>query len=263
MRLVCLVVVVSSLMATSASAAPRPGASGRNYKKVCGAVPPGRARGHAGVVTHASGKPLVTPAPAGDGPGDLQSAYGLAAQSATAGGSQTIALVDAYDDPNAASDLSVYRSQYGLPACTTLNGCFKKVNQFGGTSYPKRNTGWAQEISLDLDAASAICPNCHILLVEASSNSFANLATAEDYAAAHANTVSNSYGGGEFSTETSSTYEGHYNHPGVAITVSSGDSGYGVEFPAASRYVTAVGGTALVRDSSRRGRGGTGWSGCG
>src|SRR5437667_159946 len=101
---------------------------------------------------------------------------------------------------------------------------FKKVNQFGGTSYPKRNTGWAQEISLDLDAASAICPNCHILLVEASSNSFANLGAAEDYAAAHANAVSNSYGGGEFFGETASNYEGHYNHPGVAITVSSGDN---------------------------------------
>ncbi len=263
MRLACLAVVVSLLMAASASAAPRAGASGRNYKKVCGAVAAGLVRCHAELVTDASGNPLVTPAPAGYGPGDLQSAYRLAAESATAGGSQTIALVDAYDDPNAASDLSVYRSQYGLPACTTLNGCFKKVNQFGGTSYPKRNTGWAQEISLDLDAASAICPNCHILLVEASSNSFANLGAAEDYAAAHANAVSNSYGGGEFFGETASNYEGHYNHPGVAITVSSGDNGYGVEFPAASRYVTAVGGTTLVRDSSPRGWGETVWSGAG
>jgi len=108
----------------------------------------------------------------------------------------------------------VYRSQFGLPPCTTANGCFRKVNQSGGSTYPTGNTGWAQEISLDLDMASAICPSCKILLVEASSNSFANLGTAEDYAAAHANVVSNSFGGNEFSSETSSTYNGHYNHPG-------------------------------------------------
>jgi len=231
---------------------------------VCGPVTARFARCNSDVVTDASGNPLVTSAPAGYGPAALQSAYTLTAQALSGGAGQTIAIVDAYDDPNAASDLSVYRSQFGLPSCTTGNGCFKKVNQSGGASYPRKNQGWAQEISLDLDMASAICQNCKILLVEASSNSFANLGTAEDYAAAaHANVISNSYGGGEFSSEGLPTYDGHFNHPGVAITASSGDSGYGVEFPAASQYVTAVGGTTLVRNSSPRGWGETAWSGAG
>src|SRR5437016_12815683 len=115
MRLACLAVVVSLLMAASASAAPRAGASGRNYKKVCGAVPTGLVRCHAEVVTDASGNPLVTPAPAGYGPGALQSAYGLAAQSATAGGSGPSALGAPSDGPTAAWARSVYRTRPGLP----------------------------------------------------------------------------------------------------------------------------------------------------
>ncbi|HUX32961.1 MAG TPA: S8 family serine peptidase, partial [Gemmatimonadaceae bacterium] len=118
------------------------------------------------------------------------------------------------------------------------------------------------EISLDLDMASAICPNCKILLVEASSSSFANLAAAEDEAAKlGATVISNSYGGSEYSSEVSD--QSHFNHPGIAITVSSGDGGYGVEFPAASQYVTAVGGTTLTRDGSARGFSETVWSGAG
>jgi subtilase family serine protease len=247
--------------AGTAVAAPGPGHSGASHKRVCGAVTGHFARCNSDVVTDKSGAPLVTSAPAGYGPADLRSAYNLVSQSASGGVGQTIAIVDAYDDPNAAADLAAYRAQYGIPACGT--GCFTKVNQTGGTKPPRADKGWAQEISLDLDMASAICPNCRILLVEASSNSFANLGAAEDYAAAHANVISNSYGGGEFSSETTSTYNGHFNHPGVAITVSSGDSGYGVEFPAASQYVTAVGGTTLVRNSSARGWGETVWSGAG
>jgi subtilase family serine protease len=200
----------------------------------------------------------VTPAPNGYGPADLQSAYQLAG----ANGTGTIAIVDAYDDPKAENDLNVYRAQYGLPACTTANGCFRKVNQTGGTSYPRANGGWGQEISLDLDMASAICPGCKILLVEASSNSFANLSAAVDRAALMgANAISNSYGGSEYSSEV--TDQAHYNHPGIAITVSSGDAGYVVEFPAASQYVTAVGGTTLRRDASARGWSETVWSGAG
>src|SRR5262249_10020146 len=133
---------------------------------------------------------------------------------------------------------------FGLAPCTTANGCFRKVDQNGGTNYPRADKGWAQEISLDLDMVSAICPNCNILLVEANSNSFANLAAAVDTAASlGANVISNSYGGQEYSGEVAD--EAHFNHPGIAITVSSGDSGYGAEFPAASQYVTAVGGTTL------------------
>jgi subtilase family serine protease len=204
----------------------------------------------------------VTPnasAPSGFNPSDLQSAYKLS----TAGGSgQTVAIVDAYDDPKAESDLAVYRSQFGLSACTTANGCFKKVNQSGGTSYPSANTGWAEEISLDLDMVSAICPNCHILLVEASSTSFANLGTAVNTAVRlGATTVSNSYGGSESSSESS--YASYYKHSGVVITASSGDDGYGVEVPAAYNTVVAVGGTSLSKSSSTRGWTETAWSGAG
>ncbi|MGN6815893.1 MAG: S53 family peptidase [Solirubrobacterales bacterium] len=230
---------------------PGPGHSGLHHQRVCGPVLPGEAHCDSAIVTNAGGKPLVTSAPAGYGPEELRSAYSLAGASASNGG-QTIAIVDAYDDPNAAADLAVYRSHYGLPPCTSsgANPCFKKVNQSGGTSMPRSDSGWAQEISLDLDMASAICPNCKILLVEATSNSFANLGAAEDYAAAHANVVSNSFGGNEFSSETGLGYDGHFTHPGVAITASSGDNGYGVEFPAASQHVTAVGGTTLTRDAT-------------
>ena len=204
--------------------------------------------------------PAAGPQPSGYAPCDLQSAYNL--PSSTAGASQTVAIVDAYDDPNAESDLQVYRSQFGLPPCTTANGCFRKVNQTGGTSYPAPSGGWAQEISLDIDMVSAACPNCRILLVEASSASYANLGAAVDQAAfLGANAISNSYGGPEGLGET--TYDGYYNHPGIAVTVSSGDNGYGVEYPAASPYVTAVGGTTLAKASTTRGWSETVWTGAG
>ncbi len=206
-----------------------------------------------------SASPNATGAPAGYGPADLQAAYNL--PSSTAGAGQTVAIVDAYDDPTAESDLGVYRSTYGLSSCTTANGCFRKVNQNGGTSYPAKNGGWAQEISLDLDMASAICPNCHLLLVEASSSSFANLGAAVNTAAAMgAQAISNSYGGSDASD---ASYGQYYNHPGHAITVSSGDNGYGVEYPASSQYVTAVGGTHLTRASNTRGWAESVWSGAG
>ncbi|MFE3522966.1 putative Ig domain-containing protein [Streptomyces sp. NPDC059161] len=189
-------------------------------------------------------------APSGYGPTDLQSAYAL---SASAGSGATVAIVDAQDDPNAESDLATYRSQYGLPACTTANGCFKKVDQNGGTSYPTADSGWAGEISLDVDMVSAVCPQCHILLVEATSATMNDLGTAVNRAVTMgAKYVSNSYGGSEDSTDPTSD-SSYFNHPGVAITVSSGDSGYGVEYPAASQYVTAVGGTSLSRASNSRG----------
>jgi subtilase family serine protease len=234
------------------------------HAKVCPGAAPGEARCHSLVRVDNAGQPLPTVSPSGLVPANLVAAYKLPTWTSTStdGKGQTIAIVDAYDDPRAESDLGVYRSQFGLPPCTTANGCFRKVDQNGGTHYPRGNTGWAEEISLDLDMASAICPNCHILLVEASSNSFANLAAAVDEAALlGANVISNSYGGGEFSSEVS--YQSHFYHPGVAITVSSGDGGYGVEFPAASQYVTAVGGTSLTRDASTRGWSETVWSGAG
>ena len=198
--------------------------------------------------------------PSGYHPADLQSAYALATAAASNGGGQTVAIVDAYDDPYAASDLNVYRSQFGIPVCNTSNPCFKKVNQNGQSSpLPRANGSWSQEISLDLDMVSAICPNCHILLVEASSASFNNLGTAENTAARlGASEISNSYGGGD---APDSTYGGYYNHAGVAVVASSGDSGYGTEYPASSAYVTAAGGTTLNTTSS--GWSETAWSGAG
>ncbi len=207
-------------------------------------------------------RPLAAAAPAGGyGPADIQSAYALPSQSAGAG--QTVAIVDAYDDRTAEADLSTYRSTYGLPPCTTANGCFRKVNQNGVQgSYPRNNQGWALEISLDLDMVSAACPNCHILLVEAKNNLSSNLYAAVDTAARlGADAISNSYGAAESSSDPASN--AHFNHPGTAITVSSGDGGYGVEYPAASPYVTAVGGTTLRRASNARGWSETAWSGAG
>ncbi|MEV7215770.1 S53 family peptidase [Kitasatospora cineracea] len=200
----------------------------------------------------------VTPnaTPSGYGPGDLLSAYKLPANG---GAGMTVAIVDAYNDPNAESDMAVYRSQYGLPACTKASGCFKQVNQSGGSSLPANNSGWAGEISLDLDMVSAIAPNAHIVLVEASSATMANLGTSVNTAVSlGAKFVSNSYGGGESSADTS--YDSSYfNHPGVAITVSSGDSAYGAQYPAASKYVTSVGGTALKKASNTRGWSESAW----
>jgi subtilase family serine protease len=246
-----------------AVAASTPGASGlaRSIVDVCGPAIPGDARCHAKVVVYGTAVQPFASTPSGYGPKDLQSAYAL--PSGTAGSGQTVAIVDAYDDPNAASDLSVYRNQFGLPPCTTATGCFRKVNQTGGTSLPRANGGWAEEISLDLDMVSAICPNCNILLVEASSASFTNLGAAVNEAAKlGATEISNSYGGSESSSDTS--YDSKYfNHTGIAITVSSGDGGYGVEYPAASQYVTAVGGTTLNRASNTRGWTEAAWSGAG
>jgi subtilase family serine protease len=163
--------------------------------------------------------------------------------SSTAGAGKTIAIVDAFDDPTAESDLAVFSSQYGLPACTTANGCFTKVDQNGGTNYPRKDAGWALEISLDIQWAHAIAPGAHILLVEATTNSFANLLAAEDYAKTHAQYVSNSWGASEFSSEAS--YDFHFLQSGVSFFVSSGDAGTPAEYPSSSPNVISVGGTTL------------------
>ena len=205
--------------------------------------------------------PQVMAGPTGLGPSQIQSAYKLGGLSS---GGKTVAIVDAYNDPKAASDLAKFRSTYGLPACTTANGCFKQVNQKGATSpLPSGDYGWAEEESLDLDAVSSACPDCKILLVEASSANTADLVAAEDTAAKAAGvaSVSNSWGGSEDSSILSE--DTHFNHPGVAITASSGDSGYGVSWPASSQYVTGVGGTTLTSASNARGWSETAWSGAG
>ena len=262
----CAIAVFILLPAASASAAKLPAAGLRPHTILPGACSLDLRAGFSHCQMKFLGKPnrepLATAAPAGGyGPADLQSAYAL--PSGTAGAGQTVAIVDAFDDPKAESDLATYRSTYGLPACTTANGCFKKVNQSGTQgSYPSGDQGWAVEISLDLDMVSAACPQCHILLVEASSNANANLYAAVDTAARlGATEISNSYGGSESSSDPSTNV--HYNHPGIPITVSSGDSGYGVEYPAASPYVTAVGGTTLKKATNARGWSESAWSGAG
>jgi hypothetical protein len=232
---------------------------GRN-KQVCGDVAPGSARCYARVRTTAAGDVQALSTPSGFGPAALQSAY----LAPTGGAGQTVAIVDAYDDPYAESELATYRSQFGLPPCTTANGCFKKVNQNGATSpLPTADPDWSVEIALDLAMVSAICPSCNILLVEASSASWSDLGTAENGAAALGpSAISNSWGGSESSSAT--TYDTQYfNHPGILITVSSGDYGYGVEYPSSSKYVLGVGGTSLVTSTSSRGWAESVWDGAG
>jgi len=208
-----------------------------------------------GVVPHST-----TPAAGAMTPAELKSAYKLTGKSS---GGRTVAVVDAYGYPNLARDLATYRSYFGLPTCTTGNGCLTIVNQNGGTSLPRFSKGWAGEQALDVDAVSAICPDCKILVVQASSASIANLGTAVRTAANQNGVVaiSNSYGGGDL---RDTRYGSYYKHPGIAVTASTGDNGYqGASFPASSSYVTAVGGTTLRKASSTRGWSETAWSGTG
>ncbi|TAM91067.1 hypothetical protein EPN42_04925 [bacterium] len=202
-------------------------------------------------------------APLGLYPCDVQNAYSLASAT-TAGTGKTIAIVDAYDDPNAESDLAVYRTEFNLPPCTTANGCFKKVNQIGGTPYPATDPtgGWEGEESLDLDAISAVCPNCKIVLVEANDATSPNMYTAVATAAAMpgVSAVSNSWSGMEYSGEQAE--DAYFHHPGIPVVFATGDYDYqaGPQYPDASPYVTAVGGTSLQADSSARGWTETVWN---
>jgi len=189
-------------------------------------------------------------------PSDLRSAYKLPS---TGGSGQTVAVVDAYNDPNAESDLAAYRSHYGLSECTKANGCFKKVNQKGEEgSYPANEQGWSVEMSLDLDMVSAVCPGCHILLVEANEASVKELGAAVNEAATlGATEISNSYGlPEEYESEGKGykSYDSDYDHAGIPTTVAAGDEGYdnwqegakSPSFPAASPNVISVGGTTLL-----------------
>src|SRR3989338_7402566 len=213
---------------------------GINHMPVCPGSEHDAANCHARVVVDNKGQPQATTLPAGYGPFQFRGAYGLTGTTAV---NQTIAIVDAYDHPTILSDLNKYSQTFGIPimsSCpvssgTTTSPCFQKVNQRGGTTYPKVNAGWALEIALDVEVAHAICQNCNILLVEADSNSYTNLLAAVDRARLMGATViSNSWGSSEFSGETA--YDNHFNYPGLAITFSAGDSGYGSAYPAASPY---------------------------
>jgi hypothetical protein len=188
----------------------------------------------------------------GYGPASLRSAYQLQTASTTGGTGETVALVDAYGDPTAAKDLAVYRKHFGLPACTEASGCLRILNQEGEASpLPPPNPGWAPEESLDMDMVSAICPNCHIVLVQAQNQGLHNLSAAENVAVGSgARFISNSWGYPEFPGQQQ--FNQDFNHPGDVITVSAGDSGYdplfggGASYPAATPYVVSVGGTSLV-----------------
>jgi len=263
-----------SLCATAALARSTPGPiehedhAGRVvlHRAVCARdIRPRHMHCHAHVLVRADGNPVVGTSttisivPSGYGPADLRNAYRIAA---TGSNSTVIAVVDAYGYPKAESDLATYRAQFGLPACTTASGCFTRINQRGGTTPPQTDTGWAQEQALDIQMASAMCPNCRILLIETDDDTIDNLAAGVVRAVSRgAAAISNSYGGTEPGTRA---YALTYKHPGIAMTASAGDAGYGAEFPASAPDMIAVGGTKLVRAANTaRGWKETAWANTG
>ena len=212
-----------------------------------------------------NGEPLPVPAFQGSGvnggfsPENLRSAYALSGS----GEGMTVAITVAYDYPKAEADLSTYRAQYGLTACTTANGCFKKLNQNGeAKNYPPANRGWASEAALDLDMVSAACPKCNIILIEANDPSLEDLGVAVERAGTlGATVISDSWATPDFSG--SKSYNSYFDNLGVPVLFASGDSGYGPEYPAASPDVVAVGGTSLFKSVNARGWFESAWSGAG
>jgi subtilase family serine protease len=199
----------------------------------------------------------------GYGPSDIQSAYNLPT---TGGNGKIVAVIDANDYPQAESDLAAYRSQYGLPACTSASGCFIKVGQTGSATAlpspdPQGCNGWNQEAALDLQMASAACPDCKIMIVEANSATTPDLAAAVQTAVSlGASAISNSYGGGEQGGEQSTESVYTQYAKGILVTASAGDNGYGAEYPATSAGVVAVGGTSLSQGGGARGWSEAAWS---
>ncbi|HEY5266111.1 MAG TPA: fibronectin type III domain-containing protein [Acidimicrobiales bacterium] len=211
-------------------------------------------------------------------PAYLRSAYNVASLDAAgnSGVGQIVAIVDAYSNPSLASDLAYYRRYFNLPACTvapvsaSATGCnFQQVNEQGATSpLPQANASWALEEAVDVEMVSALCPSCQILVVEATTGSMNDLGASVNTAVSlGATVVSNSYGSPEFASENTLS-NNYYLHPGVPIVAAAGDNGYGVQFPAASPNVVAVGGTTLIQNTSTGARDGseTAWgnsgSGC-
>ncbi len=225
-----------------------------------------------GVKMNPAVPPAKTPV-SGLTPAQLRSAYGLSpiVSSAVANG-PLIAIVDAYDTPHADSDLTTYRTQFHLPACTAGSHCLTivKSKPIPGASPPPPpppggdaawKTTWADETTLDLAMASTGCPTCRILLVQAPGQDLDSLAAAVNVAASyHPAAISNSWGvleGGGNSAHIDEQAQAAFYHPGIAITASTGDMGAGqVEFPASSPFVTAVGGTTLAPDAGTA----RGWS---
>jgi hypothetical protein len=267
---IALLAACALAMAPAASGAAKPSHGAYRARRVCGRPLPGKAAclvmrlllPGSGAPAPATGtaRPSIqkTPFPGFFTPQLLHAAYGLPTEAATPT-VQTIAVVDAFNDPKAEADLGVYDKYFGLPACTAANGCFKQVNQSGQTSpLPETDDGWAVEESLDVQMAHAICQSCHVLLVEASEPSSEDLGAAVNTAvAAGASEISNSYGSDE-EPGTASLNSAYYNHPGLVITASSGDCGYLEEacgeaatalFPASSPDVVAVGGTTVTESA--------------
>ena len=222
--------------------------------------------GDRGVNAHTNHLILLRPqftgtAPVGETPQSIRPVYNLP----SSGGSNIIAIVDAYDYPTAENDLNVFSSAFGLPSCTTANGCFTKI--FASGHQPRTNCGWAQEASLDIEWAHAMAPGAKIVLVEAASNRFHDLFAAVDvasnYIASHGGKgeVSMSWGGSEFSSETS--YDSHFTTSNIVYFASSGDTGGVTIYPGVSPNVVSSGGTTIHRDSSGNFTGETGWSGSG
>jgi hypothetical protein len=254
--------LVLSSAATAGVAVAAPAASGVTHRnvRVCAAPAAGSAACHA--IRHEfldrHGKP--TPPPKGDAGGynaaSLRDAYNVPSSTTH----PTVAIIDAYHLPTALPDLNAYRAANSLPAVSASSTpFFKQVDQRGGTAYPAADTGWGQEIALDIEMVTAMCPNCNILLVEADSAYFSDLRAAVAYAASVTGVmaISNSYGGGE----TSPMAEYDQSAKNIIVTASTGDNGYGVSSPASFPSVTAVGGTSLVRTSN--GFAETAWSGAG
>ncbi|UWE07749.1 S53 family peptidase [Actinacidiphila bryophytorum] len=253
------------LPAVPATAAPAP------VRAVCDSADPGdvhclaqvRTDVHAGLGVRGpdARSAALAELPPGYGPSELRAAYHLPAEGGTG---QTIAVVEAGDDPQAEADLAVYRTTFGLPPCTTANGCFRKANQRGDAAPLPPDLGWGVEAALDLDAASALCPSCHLLLVEADQAAGDTLAASVDTAAAlGATEISNSYAASE--SNQNAAFAAHYTHPGVAVVASSGDAGYGIpSVPAAYQSVITAGGTTLTAEpGSARGWTESAWAGAG
>ncbi len=195
----------------------------------------------------------------GYGPAQLQAAYHIATAAKQKSGG-LVAVIEFGGDPNLIGDLAVYRKQFGLPACGKKRACIRVVNQEGKPSpLPPTNAEWLAEQSLDVDMVSANCPHCRILVVEAHSDLDAAALVAQSFKPV---AISASWGGGEYNGEQSDQYT-YFSDPGVAITASAGDGGYGVIFPSAANTVSAIGGTTLVQASGSRGYSETVWSGSG
>ena len=257
MRVTGAVVAFVAMLAVPppAQAARPAGSSPVTVAPACpGPTRPGEVTCDALVRTDIAAVPSLAPneVPSGYSPADLAQAYSLRTNH---GAGATVAMVNAFQDPTIEHDLGVYREQFGLPPCTTANGCFHVVNQHGDPSplplHDPRDFTAALEQALNVEMVSAVCPLCHILLVEANSSNTFDMYQAEDYATAHATYVSNNWGLPEYAGETAD--DAHFNRPGVVITASTGDNGHAQQYPATSPYVTAVGGTSLHRAGNARG----------